>query len=473
MGKRREKTDYLSYIRNGQELSFKQKCLLAASLSTPAIMAQITSVMMQYIDASMVGRMGAGASAAIGLVSTTTWLFGGVCGSAAAGFSIQAAQYIGGKQFEKAREVLCQSLAAVLLFSLSLAAVGAAVSFFLPVWLGGTEEICRDASLYFLIYAAGLPASALGRLSGSMLQCSGNMKLPGILNSLMCLLDVIFNAFLIFDGFRFSAGGLTITVPGAGLGVAGAALGTLLAHAVIAVLMLWFLCFRSPILRLKRGDRFSMKKDCIGRAVRISGPIAFQQCVVSGALIMATRIVAPLGIVSIAANSFAVTAESLCYMPGYGIADAATTLTGQSIGAKRPGLAVSFGRITVGMGMVMMMLTGSLLYFGAPFMMGILTPDAQVQALGIRILRIEAFAEPLYGASIVVTGVLRGAGDTLVPSIMNFVSLWAVRLPLSYVLAGRYGLVGVWIAMCTELCFRGVIFLWRMSRKKWVRASVI
>ena len=211
----------------------------------------------------MLFRSGAGASAAIGLVSTTTWLFGGVCGSAAAGFSIQAAQYIGGKQFEKAREVLCQSLAAVLLFSLSLAAVGAAVSFFLPVWLGGTEEICRDASLYFLIYAAGLPASALGRLSGSMLQCSGNMKLPGILNSLMCLLDVIFNAFLIFDGFRFSAGGLTITVPGAGLGVAGAALGTLLAHAVIAVVMLWFLCFRSPILRLKRGDRFSMKKDCI------------------------------------------------------------------------------------------------------------------------------------------------------------------------------------------------------------------
>lgn len=467
--KNQKKEDLLSYIRNGQELNRKQKLVLVAKLSMPAIMAQLTSIAMQYIDASMVGRMGANASAAIGLVSTTVWLFGGVCSSGAAGFSIQVAQYIGAKEYEKARAVLRQALIAVLLFSIGLATLGAAISFGLPAWLGGAKEIRSQATSYFLVYACALPAAGLNRLAGSMLQCSGNMKIPSILNSLMCVLDVIFNAFFIFPGFEFSVLGMQIAVPGAGLGVLGAAMGTALAEVVTVSLMLYFLCLRSPILRLHRGESFRLQTDCIKRAVKLSLPIAFEHCVVCGAMIMATKIVAPLGIVAIAANSFAITAESLCYMPGYGIADAATTLTGQSIGAGRKKLAVSFGRMTVGFGMFLMALSGALMYFAAPFMIGILTPDPEVQELGIRILQIEAFAEPLYGASIVVTGVLRGAGDTLIPSIMNFVSMWTVRLPLSYLLAKPYGLVGVWIAMAVELCFRGSIFLIRLAGKKWLK----
>ncbi|MDE6625837.1 MAG: MATE family efflux transporter [Lachnospiraceae bacterium] len=472
MFRKTDKVDLLSYIRNGQELSTRQKIYLVVTLSTPSVLAQLTSVLMQYIDASMVGKMGADASAAIGLVASTTWLFGGVCSSGAAGFSIQAAQYIGAKNFEKAREVLRQSLVAILLFTVVLAAIGAAISFSLPVWLGGAKEIQWEASLYFLIYVCSLPAMGMGRLAGSMLQCSGNMKIPGILNSLMCVMDVIFNACLIFESFTVSFAGVQLRLPGAGLGVAGAALGTALAHIVTAVLMLYFLCFRSSIFKLQRGESFRLQKPCIKRAVTISLPIAVERVVVSGAMVVATRIVAPLGITAIAANSFAITAESLCYMPGYGIADAATTLTGQSIGAGRNKLAVSFGRITVGLGMAIMACTGALMFFAAPFMIGILTPNAAVRELGIQILRIEAYAEPLFGASIVVAGVLRGAGDTLVPSIMNFVSLWAVRLVLSYFLAKPYGLVGVWIAMAVELCFRGIIFLIRFERKKWLRIKM-
>ena len=468
MRRKREKIDLLSYIRNGQELSVKQKFRLVITLSTPAVLAQITSIMMQYIDASMVGRMGAGASASIGLVSTTVWLFGGICSSGAAGFSIQAAQYIGAKKYEKAREVLRQAVVALLLFSCLLAFIGGIISFFLPAWLGGMKEIRRDASVYFFVYACSLPVMGMNRLAGSMLQCSGNMKIPSLLNSLMCVLDVVFNACFIFRGFAFSFLGISVVIPGRGLGVLGAALGTALAQFTTACLMLYFLCFRSPILRLQKGEHTKIQPECISRAVRISVPIAFEHCVVCGAMIAATKIVAPLGIISIAANSFAVTAESLCYMPGHGIADAATTLVGQSVGAAREKLALSFGRITVGCGMVMMACTGTLMFFAAPFMIGILTPDPEVQDLGIRILRIEAFAEPLYGASIVATGVLRGAGDTLVPSVMNFVSMWAVRLPLSFFLSKSYGLAGVWIAMCVELCFRGTIFLVRIGRKKWL-----
>ena len=121
------------------------------------------------------------------------------------------------------------------------------------------------------------------------------------------------------------------------------------------------------------------------------------------------------------------------------------------------------------MGIAVMAAMGVIMYVGAPYIMGIMTPVQEVVDLGARILRIEAFAEPMYAASIVAYGIFVGVGDTLAPSIMNLGSIWAVRLSLAAFLAPRYGLEGVWTAMCIELCFRGMIFLIRLYRKKWLK----
>ncbi len=185
--------------------------------------------------------------------------------------------------------------------------------------------------------------------------------------------------------------------------------------------------------------------------------------------VIITAIVAPLGSVAIAANAFAITAESLCYMPGYGVSDAATTLVGQSVGARRRELAKRFAYITVGLGMAIMTVMGALMYVFAPEMMRLMSPVVEVVKQGAEVLRIEAFAEPLFAASIVCYGVMVGAGDTLRPCIMNLTSMWAVRLTLAALLAPQYGLRGVWIAMCAELCFRGSIFLIRLVRGRWLR----
>ena len=171
---------------------------------------------MQYIDAAMVGSLGANASASIGLVSTSTWLMGGLCISVATGFSVQAAHLIGGGRLEEAKNVLRQSLLAALAVGLLLCAAGVSISGWLPVWLGGEEAILEDASSYFFIYACALPAVQMRQLSGSMLQCSGNMKTPSMLNALMCGLDVVFNWLLIFPDHHV----LGITIPGADMGVA-------------------------------------------------------------------------------------------------------------------------------------------------------------------------------------------------------------------------------------------------------------
>lgn len=464
-----QRKDLLQFVRSGRPMTVRQQIYLAAQLSLPSIFAQISSVVMQYIDASMVGSLGANAAASIGLVSTTTWLFMGLCSSVAAGFAVQVAHLLGAKDDRGARAVLRQALVLSSVFALLLATVGGSISHALPRWLGGDEAILSDASTYFLIYALSLPFLQLHMLAGSMLRCSGNVSVPSILNVMMCLLDVVFNLFLIFPTREYEIGQYDILLPGAGLGVKGAALGTALAMVVTALLMLYFLCFRSPELRLwRRREKLVFDRTCLRRALRIGAPMGGERFVMSGAQIMSTVIVAPLGIYAIAANSFAITAESLCYMPGYGIADAATTLVGQSLGARRLDLARRFARITVIMGMAVMTVMGAVMYLAAPFMIGIMTPDAEVVSLAVSVLRIEAFAEPMFAAAIVSYGVFVGAGDTLIPASMNLVSIWAVRLTLAALLAPTLGLRGVWIAMCIELCFRGLIFLARMKWGRWI-----
>ena len=467
------KEDYLERLRGGEPMTLRQQISLIARLSLPAIMAQVSSIIMQYIDASMVGQLGASASASIGLVSSSTWLFGGMCTAAVTGFTVQAAQEVGAGEYKTARNLVKQAFIFVVGLSLIILAIGVGVSGFLPRWLGGNEDICGNASWYFRIFVLSLPVVQVNNISSGMLQASGNMKTPSILHILMCGFDVIFNLLLIFPSRTV----LGITLPGAGMGVAGAALGTALAQLVTALFMAYFLLIRSPALHMRRGEKLKISPAQLKTAVRISIPVAIEQFVMGGAQVMSTHIVAPLGTVSIAANSFSVTAESLCYMPGYGIGAAAATLIGQSIGAGRKDLTKRLGWLTTILGVSVMTVTGALMYIAAPWMIGILSPDAAVVALGTAMLRIEAFAEPLYAASIVASGVFRGAGDTLMSSVLNFCSMWIVRLPLAAFLAPRIGLRGVWIAMCIELCFRGIIFLIRLARGRWqnhnVRSEVI
>ena len=459
----------LAMIRDGRKMSGSQKLNLIVQLSVPSILAQLTTIMMFYIDASMVGSLGAEASASIGIVESTTWLFGGLTSAAALGFSVQAAHFIGANDFDKARQVFRQGLMATALFTIILTSVCVAIAGPLPRWLGGDASIQADASSYFMIYCLALPVYQIGVLSSSMLKCSGNMRIPSLTSILMCVLDVVFNFFLIYETRHVSLFGIGITMPGAGMGVSGAALGTALAYTVTGVLQTWFATVRSPELSLRNGKwTFAPQWNYLRNAARISLPMGAQYMMMSGAQIVSTMIVAPLGNIAIAANTLAITAESLCYMPGYGIGEAATTLVGQSIGAGRQRLARGFAYRTVFLGMGVMAFMGAVMYVLAPEMIAIMTPDEQVRLLGSQSLRIEAFAEPMFAASIVVYSVCLGAGDTFVPACMNFASMWLVRLTLAAWLAPVYGLPGVWTAMAIELTFRGTIFLVRLFRGKWL-----
>ena len=452
-----KKTEYLmESIRSGRAMARSEKLNLIVGLSIPSMLAQISTVMMFFIDASMVGHLGAEASASIGLIESTTWLVGSLLSAAATGFSVQVAHFIGANDFVKARQVFRHALICGLAFSVFLSLIGVGIHSHLPYWLGGGADIASASSGYFLIYSLVLPFVYLYHTSEMMLKSAGNMHTPSVMAILVCICDVIFNYIFIYI---------------CKLGVVGAAMGTALAYICISLPNLYLSACKNRMLNLRQDHvRFHWVKEYVQRACKISIPIAIQNILMSGAQIVSTMIVAPLGNIAIAAHSFAITAESLCYMPGYGIGDAATTLVGQTHGAGRIDLCRNFAYMTVGLGMLVMALMGVIMYVFAPEMIGVLSPVEAIRQLGTTCLRIEAFAEPFFAASIVTYCVCVGAGDTFKPAAINLGTMWLVRLTLAYALSKSYGLEGVWIAMATELTFRGVLFLIRLFRGSWMKS---
>lgn len=452
------KDELLNLVRHDAPvMSLSQKLRLVLLLSYPAIIAQISSVAMQIIDAAMLGHLGTHQAAAVGLVSTTIWLFGGLVSAFSAGFSVQVAHYIGADNAPGARNIIRQGIVAGLIFSSSLMLVGLAIAPFLPVWLGAGEEIHAEATTYFSIVAFALPILQMNTLAAGSLRCSGNIKTPSALGVMMCTLDVLFNYIFIFH---------------LGMGTAGAAWGTFTAYAVSMVFMLYWMVVRDNNLRLSLDNgagRFRPQPYTLKKAMKIGAPISLERGVMCGAQIAISGIIAPMGSVAIAANTFGINIESLCYMPGYGISEAATTLVGQSMGAKRQDLMRSFAWISLSIGMAIMALMGVVMWIFAPEMMQMVTTDGNVIKLGTEVLRIEAWAEPFFAASIVAYGVFVGSGRTLVPSVMNLGSIWVVRLTLAVLLAPTMGLKGVWIAMAVELTWRGSAFIVRLMTRGWSR----
>ena len=453
------KDTLLGKLRSGEPLRGAELFKLIMLMSLPAILAQLSMCLMSYIDAAMVGRLGSAQAAAVGLMSSSTWLFGSFCYGNSSGFTVQIAHRCGAGDYNGAKRIFRKGLFTVLGVSLFFALIALAISGSLPHWLRGGPDIIDDARAYFRIYTLFLPVFQLAVYCESALIASGNMKVPSYTSVVMCVLDVVFNYFFIFK---------------MGKGVAGAALGTGLAEVCAGGFLLYYACFRSRELRQdlpvekKEGDT----RKIFDQAFGITWPLWIQNLVSRGAYVAATFIIAPLGTVAIAANSFAIIAEGFCYLPGYGVQDAATSLVGQSLGAGRKELARRLSWIAIACGAGMMTLLAVLMYAFAPQIMALLSQDPEVIALGARCLRIEAWAELLFGVSIVGYGCCVGAGDTLVPSVINFMSMWVIRLGLALLLIPRFGLAGYWIGMATELCVKGIIFAIRVSGTRWMRTRL-
>lgn len=442
-------------------------------LAWPAILEQLLGTMVSYVDAAMVGVLGKTATAAVSINASPIWLLGGVLSGVGVGYSVQVANAVGARDEQKARRAILQSLLAFLVVGVLFLAVLLLLCGFIPAWLGAEPEVLPDAVRYLRLYALGMPCNAALFVLSPVFRCTGDTKTPLLLNTLSNLTNMVLNFFLIYSTRQVTLLGRSVTIPGAGMGVAGAAAASAAAFTLAGVIMIITIIRRFRLFSRGSGDSLRPDRVIIRTAASLGLPYMAERMSINLGQVAMTRIVASIGTAALAAHYIANTAEGLCYLPAYGISFAATALVGQAVGAQNKEDARVYGVLAGKIGFALCVATGAVLFVAARQVAGLFTPDAEVVGLTAMVLRIVSFCEPFFALSIVMSGALRGANDTRYPMFVCLGSVWVVRilLALIFVFGFHWALNGAWTAMSIDLFLRGVLCALRWRSGKWRRLA--
>ena len=440
------------------------------ALAWPTMLEQTMSTAVQYIDTAMVGALGTAATAAVGATTTVNWLLSSTLSAFGVGFLAFISQACGAGEREKARRAAAQAVLAALILGVCTTAVTVALSEQVPVWMRVDPSIRALAARYFcILYLPMLPRTAT-ILFGTVLRAAGDTKTPMRIGVGVNLINVILNALLIYSPRSVRLFGHSLYLWGAGMGVTGAAAASAAAFTcggIAITLCLW----RHPEIS-PRGLRLRPDKTILLPCLRVALPNMLQRFGTSFGYVAFASMINALGELSTAAHTIANTVESAFYIPAYGMMAAAATLTGNALGAKDPARMRGLARVIIVCEVAMMVVSGGLLFAFAPAMAGIFTRDAAVILLGSTVLRMVACSEPFYGVSIVIEGMMQGAGRTVAPFVFNLAGMWGVRIVGTFIctqLLGM-GLVSAWGCMIGHNLLLFILYtleLRRLGRRAW------
>ena len=421
----------------------------------------------QYVDAAMVGRLGAAATAAVGATTTINWMVGSTISALGVGFLAFIAREYGAERFDNARRAVAQSVVAAVFSGLLFTVAALSLARYIPGWMNADIAIRPAAARYFFIIYTPMLLRAATVIFGTVLRASGDTRTPMKVNILVNLVNVVLNFLLIYESRDVRLLGMSLRVPGAGLGVTGAAIGTAAGFAVGGVAMtaaLW----RHPRIS-PRGQRLRPDWAILKPCLRVAMPAALQRFGTSLGYVAFASLINSLGTVSTAAHAIANTAESAFYIPAYGIQTAAATLSGNAGGMKDREYMKSVTRTLLILEPSLMAVSGAVLFMLAPRMMALFTPDAEVISLGTKVLRMVAVTEPLYGIAVVLEGIFMGVGDTMYAFCCNIVGMWGVRVLGTAILVKGFGLglTAAWGAMIAHNILLCVLFALRYRGQRW------
>lgn len=433
------------------------------ALAWPTMLEQAMNTAVQYVDAAMVGRLGAMATAAVGVTTTINWMIGSTVSALGVGFLSFIARAYGAGDKQRAARVSSQAVLAVLVSGLLFTVLPLALHRQVPRWMQAGEDIRDTAGRYFFILYTPMLLRAASIIFGTALRASGDTKTPMRVGVMMNIINVVLNYLLIYPTHQVWG----VTVPGAGWGVEGAAIASAVSYAAGGIgitLALW----RHPVISPK-GQRLRPDWEILKPCLKVALPSTLQRFGTSFGYVAFAAMINALGTVPLAAHSIANTVESAFYVPGYGMQTAAATLTGNALGARDKGRMRDLSQMLLILEISMMVVSGSLLFLFAPGMMRLFTTDTAVIALGATVLRMVAVSEPFYGVAIILEGMLQGVGDTVTPFFFNILGMWGVRI-LGTFLCTRvfhFGLIGAWSCMIAHNLLLFLLLTLHFRRGKW------
>ncbi len=451
------------FIGDNQQSSHQIR-LNILQMAWPSVVRMFLQSVVGMVDIMMVGRLGVASIAAVSVANRLMFILIGALQALAVGSTALISQYIGAKEKEKADRVVWQALLGSLLLALILCTIGFILA---PQGIRGMLSlmdtidpmVVSQATVYlrivFISMIFGLPQITIN----AVLQGLGDMKTPLYLMVVSNIVNVVGNYVLIFGIGPFPAMGITgAAVATGGARVVGAILGVL-------VLIRGTRDYRLELTKI----RWHLEVNILQKILHIGIPASVEQLVRQSSMILYSFLVASLGTVALAANEIVMNAQSFSFMPGFGFGVAATTLVGQSIGASQPELAKRYGMETTKLAALLMTGAGILLFFWPQAFVGLYTSDPEVAQTAVSSLRIVAVMQPLFAMVMVLSGALRGAGDTKWVMYATTVGNWGVRLVIAFIVAFYFkvGLIGFWIAVALDMTVRCLIILWRYQSGKW------
>ena len=437
------------------------------SLAWPTMLEQAMQTAVQYIDTAMVGSLGTAATAAVGSTSTVNWLISSSISAMSIGFLAFIAKARGAGDDAKARRAVGQSVLAVLVFGSFFTVLALSLSGMVPVWMQVDANIRDVASQYFfIVYVPMLPRAA-SIIFGTVLRASGDTKTPMKIGVIMNIINIVLNFMLIYETRVLRIFGIEFTMPGAGLGVIGAAIASAVAFTaggILITIVLWKHPYLSP-----KGQKIAPDAEILRPCLKVAFPNMLQRFGTSLGFVAFASMINSLGEVSTAAHTIANTVESAFYIPGFGMQTAAATLNGNAYGAKDKQRMHDLANMFIPIEVALMVISGASLFALAPFLMDIFSDSAQVIALGSTVLRMVAVSEPFYGFSIIIEGMMQGVGRTKEPFVYNIIGMWGIRIVGTFIFTQLFDmtLVAAWGCMIAHNMFLFFMFLRCFIKGKW------
>lgn len=433
------------------------------SLAWPTMLEQLMQTAVQYIDTAMVGSLGTQATAAVGATTTINWLISSSTIALSIGFLAFVSQACGSGDKNKAVQASSQAVLTTLVVGTLFTVLTLSLSGRIPIWMQVDPQIRQLAGTYFFILYTPMLFRTASIIFGTILRAVGDTRTPMQVGIWMNVINVVLNFLLIYPSKSYFG----ITIPGAGLGVIGAAIASAVSFAyggIAITVALW----RHPMLS-PRGQSFKPDWQILKPCLRVALPNALQRFGTSLGYVAFAAMINSLGEVSAAAHTIANTVESAFYIPGYGMQTAAATLAGNALGARDEKRIRDLGKMILTIEIFLMILSGGMLFVFAPNMMQLFSKDQEVILLGSVVLRMVAVSEPFYGVSIIIEGMLQGMGKTMMPFVCNITGMWGVRI-LGTLICTQFlgfGLVSAWGCMIAHNMLLFMLFTAYYRSGKW------
>ena len=441
-------------------------------LTWPLFLEQILTTLVSYADTAMVGALGVNATASVSISNSFVFLINGVVMALGVGITAYVARTVGAREYEAAKSYIRHALLLLLYVGVPITGLLIGLHRLIPLWMGAEPEIMDTAASYLLITSLFRIFNLATMLLSGVFRGRGDTKTPLYINIAVNLINVAGNYLLINPTHEVQLFSLAVTVPGAGMGVDGAALSTGISWLIGGVLMTALLYIKKDPTRISIRDSMRLDPALMKRVVHISVPAMLERFCMSTASIVFSRAVASLGTVVFASNSVYITAESISFMPGFAFATAATTLVGQALGAKKKDLAVKYAYRTVAVGASVLTFSGIMIYVFARQLVSFFTPDPEAIELAVRCLHQVAFIQPVQVTAWILAGALRGAGDTKWPFYITAVCNWGIRTMGAYlcIRVFRLGLPEAVLCACADCAVRALMTYLRFRTGKWQQA---